>query len=384
MSITPETQERRTENKSAGFPIKRRKSDDIEISQCDPYIRLNLALDSFAITKAFSIVVLSTDLKYLVKRVQTRLPNAKIVFADDDVMNLSQNILCIVNLCCRRKHETYTNLNFREILERGPGDKEPLYTLNFVSKCLTENDSVTFLSLGEFVNQSIVKRLLLTTKFKEVEFVSSHLVYAKKRALLKTHLPHRPLRIEEIQSRREIDLAQEFLKSQFSSRECIYDERIDNLFTNHSDFFWARENNSRTILGVARHTWHLPNHMLPLMFANKKNSEHHVQLQTPNKILYGEIMVVSEPTKLGKIISHELIWAAFRHLGQAGLDVLFTTFRADAPEEGTFYKKRYGFIPTGITLEYGDFGGDWALIYGPWDLVHKAFTGEDLGRKCLG
>jgi hypothetical protein len=371
------TEERRRHRATGIFPLLRRNEDDEEISKRDPYIKLDKNLRELSQAK-FDTIVISPELRYVEGRIAQRFPKAKIISASGADAQLHGEVLCIVNMACRRKHEAYTNLNFRELLAKSPAPREPLHTLYFLARGLSANKKITILSLGEFRNAKIAQKYLQTKKFTNINVISSHIITAQKRPLLQIVFNAGRRTLSEIEDIAGIKEAQEFLSKQFSSKTHHYDIAIDDMFMEHSDFFVVRQTETRAITAVSRHTWQLPNHLLPLMLATKAGSKHHVQLRDPDEVTYGETMLVYEKTPGGSRAYRELINVLFRFLTDFGIDVLFTTYLQGNEWEGAFYQRRYGFHPTGVTLEYGDFGGKWTLVYGPWDGVHKIWTGKPL------
>jgi hypothetical protein len=371
----------RRANPSSEFPLKRRTEDDLEIASKDPYLKLNARLIELAHTEEYNTIVIASELRYLASRIEKIFPKAIIRITSERDVRLKGKVLCLLNLNCRRRHEPYTNLTFHEVAAKNPAAREPLFTLNFVSRGLRADDEVTFASLGDMQNRSLTEKYLLTQKFTAADFQDNRIVKAKKRPLLQALFKNNKLSITETQRAIEIREVQAFLKQQFSLRDFNYIQDIDDLFTAHSDFFVVKNVDSGAIVAIARHTWHLPNHMLPLMLATKAGTSHHVQLQNPDQRRYGEAMIVYEKNFRGAVAYREIISVLFKFFTEAGMDIIFTTHKEDNKFEGAFYRRRYGFEPTGVVLEYGDFGGRWTLVYGSWDSVHMTWVGTPLQRE---
>jgi hypothetical protein len=362
--------ERRSAGQNRHFPLRRRDADDRSLAEKDPYLKLSDTLAGLAQEKKFATVLISKELAYLTDRVRKYFPLPRIVYSTDEDELLGGKVLCLLNLACRRKHESYSTLSFREYAEKSPGPREPLQTLNFLSRNVEPETEVMFVSLGDFLNIEVARKYLMAQKFAQIGFIGTNIAIARKRQLLRVLFSRGRLLLKEVQKPEDIRQAEQFSKSIFPS-EFNFDEKIDGLFSTHSDYFIVERQGTNSIVAVARHTWQLPNHLIPLMLATKLKSRYHVQLENPDKFNYGEVMVVYEKNHRGAIAYRELIKMLFKFLISSGLDVVFTTHLVTNKHEGDFYERSYGLLPTGVTLEYGDFGGQWVLVYGAKDGVEK-------------
>lgn len=350
-------------NNNEEFPVKIRKDDYWHLSQRSPYFDFFFNLRQISDEQKIKNVIVSKPLAYLQKKIRDLFPEPFLVTSDQLHEQLSGETLIILNMDCRRRHEPFTLLDFEEyFIKSNGGEVEPNATLARVSRSLSDFSPITILSIGGVQTQWLATKFLHQAKYENVEFVNHHVIRARKRPLRSMEFQKGRFILQEVQSKKAIERIQEFASKMFA-KEFNFSEKIDNLFTNHSDFFVVTESSTGKLMDFARITWHLPNLVLPCMLANMKGSELHLQLNRPDDVSYGEVFAPYINSLSTVRVYRELVKAILSYGEEGFIDVAFTTCDADDKATCDFYSRYFGFKDTGATLNYGTFGGNWKLIY---------------------
>jgi len=353
--------DRREGRQEKVFPVRRRSSDGDLMMESHYYSFLEY-LHRVSKTERPPLVVVGKGIGYLAERIKSIFPGSRVVIVGTLADRIPDGSLIVLNLDCRRRHEAFSFLDFREVAVKTGGRQEPLETLSRVSELTSAGTRLNLVSLGKIHNQDIARKFLRVSKFEEAVFTGDHTVRVKKRELYHQKFGNGSYVVEEVQGREDVDKIQAF-SERFFSKDYNFSKIVDDLFTNHSDFYRITDLRTHAIVTCARVTWHLPNHYLPCMLAHKAETDEHLQLNKPDKLSYIEIYApyftsVASARNYGEFLK------IFLNYGERGVaDVAFTTYNAGSPHEGKIFHRTFGFKETGLTLKYGDFGGDWELVY---------------------
>jgi hypothetical protein len=359
---SPAVVERRKKVSESKFPLKRRQDDYLREYYKSPYHTCLESLKKFSKKEKIRLIVLDQSLAHLAKKVRKIFPEPRLITIDNIDSYIPKGTLIILNLNTRRRHEAFTFLDFEEYFLKKNSSKDTLNSLVEISRSLTENSEVYISCFGSIQNIEIMKKYLTVAKFKDIEILDDHLVKAKKRELFSRYINNDTYLIQEIQSRLDIDEVQNF-SGKFYSKEFNFCKDIDDLFTNHSDFYRVVNPKTGKIITAARVTWHLPNHFLPCMLAHKKGTDLHMLLSSPDQISYGEIYAPYLNAVTATKIYGEMVKIFYSYVDKKLMDVILTTYQSEKSRELHFLSRYLGFKETGTTLTYGDFGGAWGLVY---------------------
>lgn len=364
LTTYPFLADRRQADPAVFFPIRRRANDPFTSRYLEnPYERFCHALEEVPHHLDVRTIILSPALDFLEKRVRKVLDRPRLVTTDELDADLSGGVVLVVNIDCRRRHEAYTFLDFEELVrQRKRGRAEPLYSLGALSQRLPTGGTVAIASVAPLTDRKLVQKYLAAAKFTGVQFISDHVVLAKKRALLEKPVFAGKFLLEEVQTPQEIAEVHAFSKRLYEDTN-NYDEEVDGLFSCQSDYYRVKSLVDGRMITCGRVSWHLPGFPLPMMLAVRAHTDEHIYLTEPDQYSYGEVFapyMLSVTT--GKVYG-ELIRTVYDYCTQGNMDYILTTYQATQLREYRFLSRCVGFRDTGAVLRYGNFGGDWSVVY---------------------
>ncbi len=360
----PSLTDRRRSDPEAFFPIRRRSDDDCAVRYLEnPYDRFCLSLRELPRHLDVRTIVVSPALDFLGKRIRRALEKPRLITTDELDDGVGDGIALIVNIDCRRRHESYTFLDFEELVrQRRRGRAEPLHSLVSLSRRLAAGQTAAIASLAPLTDRKLVQKYLAAAKFTDAQFLSDHVVTAKKRAPLIKEVFGGRFILEEVQSLKDIGEVHAFSKRLYEKTN-HYDEEVDSLFSSQSDYYRVRSVSDGQVITCGRVSWHLPGFPLPMMLAVRSRTEEHIYLAEPDRYSYGEVYapyLLSVTT--GKVYG-ELIRTVYDYCARGLMDYILTTYKAAQSEEYRFLSRCVGFKDTKEILRYGTFGGDWSVVY---------------------
>ncbi len=359
--LTPE-EDRRTRADSEQFPLKRRNDDYLEEYYKSPYYTCLESFKDLSSKEKIRLVILEPSLAHLKIKLRNIFPEPRLITMDQADAYIPDGTLIVLNLNTRRCHESFTFLNFEEYLLKEGMGRGAVHSLARVSRMLPAGASVWIASFGEIKSEVKARKFLTVAKFEDIEIMDGHIMKARKRALFFKPIHDGAYNIQEVESKKDIDAIQEF-SARFYSNSFNFNKVIDDLFTDHSDFFKVINAKTGALLTAARVTWQLPNHFLPCQLAHKKGGDLHLQLSDPDSISYGEIYApYLNAATAGKIYG-EMVRIFYSYVEKNLMQVILTTYQSHQKQELRFLSRFLGFKETGLTLTYGDFGSDWDLVY---------------------
>lgn len=307
-------------------------------------------------------ILITRSLLAIFPTIETHIKTDSIIRNQNIILTTSlDKIFCAIDFSDFEKHEASVEFSFNDLLKSKDLLESPLSILGYAYSALNEDGCISIFPLNSNSNRNVVSKFLKCAKFTDVEF-KGDLITAKKRRLRKYIFDHGRLTFEETNSKDAIKYIQYFAKGLFKNYN--FDIRIDDLFSPHSDFFVCYRTESKEIVAFLRYTWHLPKHPLPCMLATNIEDGSHIQLDNPDKEIYGEIFAPYINTFSAVKSYKELIKNILDHCLTIGATKVFTTYDKLDPISGEFFKKVFGFKDSGIVLRYGDFGGEWGLLQG--------------------
>lgn len=349
--------------KNHEYPLKNRISDYKSLSYESPYLGFLYDLRQYVLNNEIDTFVISDSLLYLKKRIRKTIgDNPRIILASEMKPVNYGHITIITNMDCRRRHESFTFLDFEEFLIKTKGVRDPLITLNMVNENIKEGEPVTIFSLGEVKDYKLATKYLNIARFIDHRWDGKRSVRVTKRSLLNKELFNKSVILRETQNRNDIQRLQEF-SSKYYSAGFNFSKDIDGVFNEYSHFYIVEKKETGDIVTGARVTFQLPNLFLPSMLAVKEGSEDHIQLQNPDDLSYAEIYAPYFNSYTAIKTYGELIRRFIYYTEEKYVDVFLTTHNYDKNEEAKFLSKYLGFKETNVVLKYGDFGGLWNLIY---------------------
>jgi hypothetical protein len=356
--------DRRQDGPSAFFPIRRRSNDSFTARYLEnPYDRFCHTLRDAPRHLDVRTIILSPALDFLGKRVRKVLNAPRLITTDELDDEVTGGAILVVNIDCRRRHESYTFLDFEEMVrQRKRARPEPLHSLGALSRCLSAGQTAAIASVAPLTDRKLVQKYLTVAKFTDIKFISDHVVLAKKRPLMEKSVFDGQFLLEEVQTPQEIDEIHAFSKRLYGKTN-NYNEEVDSLFSSQSDYYRVKNLTNGQLITCGRVSWHLPGFPLPMMLAVRAQSEQHIYLTDPDRYSYGEVFapyMLSVTT--GKVYG-ELIRAVYDYCARGYMDYILTTYQASQSREYRFLSRCVGFRDTGAVLRYGDFGGDWSVVF---------------------
>lgn len=291
------------------------------------------------------------------------LRSKNLLYLNTDNLQLTTKrnaVYCIIDFSEALNHEVTTNLTFEDLKKRPHYQDEPLTTLNLANAVLEDGGQLTVVCTRPY-NESIAKKYLLCAKFTDIQ-VNRNTILARKRKLAKYSFDRGKIAFEETTSPELIKSIHYFAKELF--KDYNFDIAIDDIFTPYSDFLVCYKTDTKEVISFLRHTWHLPRHYLPCMLATKVNDGLHIALERPDENYYGEIFSPYINSLSALKAYKELVKNFLPYFLSVRIKYVFTTFDRSEPKSGDFYERVFGFEDTGITLRYGNFGGEWGLLKG--------------------
>ncbi len=356
--------DRRGGTSGSFFPIRRRSTDNLMQRYLEnPYDRLCRSLAEMPGRDNLRTVVLSPALDFLGRRIRRVLEKPRLITTDELDEGVGEGVLLVVNIDCRRRHEPYTFFEFEDLVrQRRRARPEPLFSLTALSRCLAPGQTIAIASLAPLMDRKLIQKFMAVAKLVDCEFISDHVVTVRKRAPLEKKVFGGQFLLEEIESYQGIEEIHAFSKDLYGKTN-NYDEEVDSLFALQSDYYRVTGLPSGRVITCGRVSWHLPGFPLPMMLAVRPGSEDHIYLTDPDHISYGEVYapyMLSVTT--GKVYG-ELIRTVYDYCARGAMDYILTTYQATQSREFRFLSRCVGFKDTGVVLRYGNFGGNWSVVY---------------------
>lgn len=152
----------------------------------------------------------------------------------------------------------------------------------------------------------------------------------------------------------------EFAREYYYYKDYNYDLDVVKHFDPNADMYAVYDSGGR-VLAIGRAVIRVPGHNCPFMYALQDDGSHYRVPARFDRI--GEVMGLFKEGRQGVV--------AFKHLMEfltsyahevARLDSIWTTYDANDPFTGEYYKTKLLMEELGVRLKYGDFGGIWVLI----------------------
>ncbi|MFW6130778.1 MAG: PilZ domain-containing protein [Atribacterota bacterium] len=361
--------DRRKNDKKMTVPVYRRKEDAEKVKKQDNILILLERLKKYKQQYNGSDIIISPGLRYLKVKISKIFSGSRIVAPQKNKNINLKRPLCIIDFSSVGNHESYTVLNFREVLIKNENENnEIMYTLNFISNNIKKNEGILFCSLGETKHFKNIRKMLRCSKFKDIKLIDNYTIKAKKRRLIEILFDNKRLKLQEIPAMGNIDDILSFSKQHFKGKN--YSKRIDRIFSPYSDHFVCYKRKTENIVCYTRYTWHLPGCFLPLMLANKLNSNHHLELNNPDQYNYAEVLGIYKQTLSGFKSFKKCIETLLAHGKKMDLSVTFITYEHKDEKRKELYMNKFGFDDAGVILKYGDFKGKWRLLFGPYSHIN--------------
>jgi hypothetical protein len=329
----------------------------------NPYVGFCHALASIAPRSEKKQVILAPTVGFLQNRIRKALPDHVVTRVDQCKNVVEPGTIFVVNIDCRRRHEPYTFLDFEELLHQRRGAcPEPMSSLQRASASLNPGDKIIIASLSPLMNSKLVKKYLMSSKFSTISQLSDHAILVEKRKLLRKEIGGR-YGLEEVEGERAIADIHAFSKQLYVGTH-NYNEDIDSLFAFQSDYYRIVEAHTGRVITCGRVAWQLPGYPLPMMLAVKAQSDQHIYLTDPDNHSYGEVYAPYLLSKTTGRVYGELIRMVYDYCASGKMDYILTTYQSTKHEEYRFLSRCIGFKDTGVRLQYGNFGGEWTIVYG--------------------
>jgi hypothetical protein len=167
--------------------------------------------------------------------------------------------------------------------------------------------------------------------------------------------------LREITDPAEVLACHEFAREVYYYKDFKYDLDVVRQFDAHADMFVVYDRAGRTI-AVGRAVLRVPGYNCPFMHAVKDDGTHYEVPARFRRIC--EVMGVYKEGHIGVIAFKKLLEFLARNAHRiAGADSVWTTYDANDPFTGNYYKSKMLMREAGVRLTYRDFGGRWNLIW---------------------
>ncbi len=159
----------------------------------------------------------------------------------------------------------------------------------------------------------------------------------------------------------EILACHEFARELYYYKDFNYDLDVVRQFDAHAAMGAVYDHAGRTI-AVGRVVLRVPGHNCPFMYAIEDDGAHYEVPARFRRIC--EVMGLFKEGHSGVIAFKRLLEYLTQYAYYiAGVDSIWTTYDANDPFTGSYYKSKLLMREAGVRLTYRDFGGKWNLIW---------------------
>ncbi len=153
----------------------------------------------------------------------------------------------------------------------------------------------------------------------------------------------------------------EFARELYYYKDFKYDLEVVRQFDAHADLFAVYDRSGR-IMAIGRAVLRVPGHNCPFMYAVEDDGTHYEVPARFRRIC--EVMGLFKEGHIGVVAFKRLMEYLTQYAYYvAGVDSVWTTYDANDPFTGNYYKSKLLMQEAGVRLNYRDFGGKWNLIW---------------------